>query len=331
MKQLVLLTKGSFRLLALILCLAATVPQLHADIVVAGNNTTLFGASWSTQTSASNKMSQYGSTNYYYLAKPNVSLSGTTEYKVVDNGTWYGANGSTSDGNISFSANGTYSIVFIYNTSNHKVKHIASFQTIVIAGGDTQALGSSWSTNDANNQMTTTDGITYTLSKNVTYSGSASYGFKTVVNGAWYGDAGENNGNNINYTIPEAGEYDVTFTFNAVTGMPSVSVVRANVPTYDYTFYVYLPNGGTPYLYLWNGSNRPNGNWPGGQMTQTERLDDNNDWYKVTVNCEYTTLSAIVDLGNNANQSADITDLAPGTYYITWDGGNRTTADACPQ
>lgn len=327
MKQLVLLTKGNFRLLALILCLAATVPQLHADIVVAGNNTTLFGASWSTQTSASNKMSQYGSTNYYYLAKPNVSLSGTTEYKVVDNGTWYGANGSTSDGNISFSANGTYSIVFIYNTSNHKVKHIGSFQTIVIAGGDTQALGSSWSTNDANNQMTTTDGITYTLSKNVTYSGSASYGFKTVVNGAWYGDAGENNGNNINYTIPEAGEYDVTFTFNAVMGMPSVSVVRANVPTYDYTFYVYLPNGGTPYLYLWNGSNRPNGNWPGGQMTQTERLDDNNDWYKVTVNCEYTTLSAIVDLGNNANQSANITDLAPGTYYITWDGGNKTAAD----
>ena len=318
-----LLTKGKTRLFALILCLAAAIPQLYADIIVAGSNTALFGGSWTTQTNTSNKMSQYGSTNYYYLAKPNVTLSGTTEYKVVDNGSWYGSNGN----NISFTANGTYCIVFVYNTSNHNVRHIGSFQTIVIAGSDTQALGSSWSGNDTNNQMTTTDGITYTLTKNVTYSGSGSYGFKTVVAGTWYGDAGDANGNNINYNIPEAGEYDLTFTFNAVTGNSSVSIVRANVPTYDYTFYVYLPNGGTPYLYLWNGSNQLNGNWPGTQMTQTERLADNNDWYKVTVTCEYATLSAIVDLGNGANQSADINNLAPDTYYITWDGGNRTTAD----
>ncbi len=126
--------------------------------------------------------------------------------------------------------------------------------------------------------------------------------------------------------FPEAGDYDIKFTFNAITGMSSASVIKQNVPTYDYTFYVLLRNGGTPYLYLWNGSNRPNGNWPGTQMTQTTSLADDNDWYTMTVTCEYATLSAIVDLGNGANQSANINDLAPGTYYITWDGGSGTTA-----
>ena len=305
------------------LCMAATVPLLHADIIVSGNSTALFGGNWTTNSSSANKMGQYGSTDYYYLLKSNVSLPGNLEYKVVDNGAWYGDNGN----NVSLTATGTHTVVFVYNKTSHKVRHMGSFQTIIIAGSDTQALGSSWNGNDTNNKMTTTDGYTYTLAKSATYSGSSSQSFKTVVDGTWYGDAGDNNGNNIYYSIPEAGDYDITYTFNAITGMSSVSVVRANVPTYDYTFYVYLPNGGTPHLYLWNGSNNPNGGWPGAQMTQTERLADGNYWYKVNVTCEYTTLNVIVDLGNGANQSADITNLAPGTYYITWDGGNRTTAD----
>ncbi len=197
MKSKNLISTTAFRLLTLVLCLAATIPQLQADIIVAGNSTALFGGSWSTEPSSSNKMSQYGSTDYYYLLKSDVSLPGDLEYKVVDNGNWYGDNGR----NVSLTATGTHTVVFIYNTTSHKVRHMGSFQTIVIAGDDTQALGAPWIGTDANNQMTSTDGITYTLTKSVTYSGNASYGFKTVVDGAWYGDAGADNGNNIYYTI----------------------------------------------------------------------------------------------------------------------------------
>ena len=152
MKQMKFQTRLTLRLLALMLCMAATVPQLHADIIVSGNSTALFGGNWTSSSSSANKMSQYGTTDYYYLLKSNVSLPGNLEYKVVDNGAWYGDNGN----NVSLTATGTHTVVFVYNKTSHKVRHMGSFQTIIIAGSDTQALGSSWSGNDTNNKMTPT-------------------------------------------------------------------------------------------------------------------------------------------------------------------------------
>ncbi len=229
MKHFKLFTKEKFKLLALIFCLAASVPQIHADIVVAGSNSSLFGGNWSTNSSSANKMNAYSGTNYYYLAKINVSLSGTTEYKVVDNGSWY-----PSGNNLSFTGNGTHSITFLYNTSTHSVDCIGSINTVV-AGNDTDALNSSWSGNDANNAMTTTsDGITYTLTRTVQYSGAGNKEFKVVVNGnQWYGNS---SGNNVSYNIPQAGEYDVTYSFNIITHAVSVTVTPTSVtpPTPHY-------------------------------------------------------------------------------------------------
>ena len=114
-----------------------------------------------------------------------------------------------------------------------------------------------------------------------------------------------------------------SYTFTYYTASNTFIITKQ---TYEYTFYVRLPNNGTPYLYLWNGSTALNGNWPGTIMTTTEILADTNTWYKLNGTYPYSSLGAIIDLGNGANQSADITNLSPGTYYITWDGGNRTTA-----
>ena len=129
----------SIRLLLLLLCLAAAVPQLTADIIVAGNNTALFGGSWTTTPNLSNQMNQHNSTNYYYLTKSNVSLPGNLEFKVVDNNNWYGSGNNGSGGNVSCNATGTHTITFLYDAGSHQVDRIGTFSTdVIVAGTDTQ-------------------------------------------------------------------------------------------------------------------------------------------------------------------------------------------------
>lgn len=101
--------------------------------------------------------------------------------------------------------------------------------------------------------------------------------------------------------------------------------VEGTAPTYGYTFYV-LPSDGstTPYLYLWNGNYLPNGAW--GQdnaLSQTEQLGDYNTWYKLALTSQADLLSAIVH-NNDGGQTANIENLAPGTYYIRWNTSDNS-------
>lgn len=118
------------------------------------------------------------------------------------------------------------------------------------------------------------------------------------------------------------------YIFTYYTSTNTFTITKQNN---SYTFYVLLPNGGTPYLYLWNGSNNTechlNGDWPGTQMSTTEVLADGNTWYKLVGNYPFTSVNAIVDFGNGKSQTANITGLAPGTHYITWNGNNGATPE----
>ena len=86
-----------------------------------------------------------------------------------------------------------------------------------IAGSEA-ILGSSWDTNDTNNNMTSEDGITYTLVKeNCTLEAGTTYIYKVVKNHDWanenYGANGVLGGENVQLTVDETGVYTVTFTF----------------------------------------------------------------------------------------------------------------------
>ena len=117
MKNLRFLTKTSFRQLALILCLAASIPQIQAadTWTVAGkSNAFLNNQDWA-QDYAGNDMTQFGS--YYYLARTaNVNADGYA-FKVVKNHDWSTAYPS-QDYNYNVSSNDTWSIVYIFNTDN---------------------------------------------------------------------------------------------------------------------------------------------------------------------------------------------------------------------
>lgn len=114
-----------------------------------------------------------------------------------------------------------------------------------------------------------------------------------------------------------------SYIFTYYTTTNTFTITKQNN---SYTFYVLLPNGGTPHLYLWNGSNNTechlNGEWPGVQMNTTEVLADGNTWYKLTGNYPFTSVNAIVDFGNGQSQTANINNLSSGTHYITWNGNN---------
>ena len=234
-----------FRLLALLLCLAATVPQLRADVVVAGNSSALFGGSWTTAPNSSNTMTtqQSGTNYYYYLTKTNVNLPGNLEFKVVDNGSWYGSGNNGSGGNVTCDASGTHTITFLYNANTHEVDRIGTFSTDVIATGtDTQTFGSSWDNSNLSNAMTTDDGFTFTLTRTGHYTSSGSQQFKvhSVTTDRWYGTS---TGGNVSYNIPSAGDYEVTYTFNVITREVSATVTPVSVPPVTPDYYITGDNG----------------------------------------------------------------------------------------
>ena len=242
MRKLQLFTKERIKLLALILCLAASVPQLMAQTyTVAGNDTQALGASWSPSTT-SNDMTRYSGNKYYLLKTVTYSSSGSHQYKITVNHSWntsYGANGGGDNANYSVNA-GTGFVCYTFDSSSHVPHVVSSLQTVVIAGDDTQALGSStWNGSVTANSMTTTDGITYTMTKSVDYTSSGNKLCKAVVaNKDWYGNS---SGGNVSYNIPAAGSYTVTYTFNAVTGIVSVDP-QSEAPVTP-TYYITGDNG----------------------------------------------------------------------------------------
>jgi hypothetical protein len=86
--------------------------------------------------------------------------------------------------------------------------------TWTVAGTEA-LLGSGWSVEDTNNDMTSTDGTIFTLvKKDVALKGGGKYEFKVVKNHSW--DEAYP-GENALIEIAEDGAYTVTFTFNAET------------------------------------------------------------------------------------------------------------------
>ena len=242
MKNLKLLTRKRFRLLALILCLTASIPQLQAAMYIVGDAP--FGG-WKT-----NKGMQ-----------------------MTQSGTSYTATAAV---------NGT--IYFVFATQ--------------LCSGE-----SDWST--FNN---------YRL-------GAQQYNQNVTVGNTYYtqaqsGNSFQFNGDGSNYL----------FTYN--TSNNSFIITKQPAQTYEYTFYVYTPNGTPPFLYIWNNGEL-NGGWPGTQIASNsyEILADGNKWYKFTANYTVSTVNAIVDFGQGQNQTNDINSLTPGTHYIRWDGQNHTDAN----
>lgn len=234
MKKMKMLSTTAFRLMALMLCLAASVPQLQAQTyTVAGTPAAVLGTEWD-PSNTSNDMVRMGTTSYYYLAKTANVNAGNYAFKVTLNHSW-GTAYPSSNYNYSVSSSGMQSIVYIFNTSGNAVSLFGPFKTLTVAGSQTEILGSSWGQTDANNDMTTSDGVNYTLfftDVNVT---AGNYQFKVVQDHAWTNAWPSSN---YNYSVGFTGLADVVYSFNVITKEVSVNVTEKSVTPTTPDYYI---------------------------------------------------------------------------------------------
>lgn len=110
--------------------------------------------------------------------------------------------------------------------------------------GEKAIVGVGWAPDDATNDMTSSDGVNYTLVKTgmMVKANEAGYGYKVVKNHAWDESYGQEGGNdNATLPIAEDGEYTITFSFNAETHIPTASAVKTGdyvAPTTEQTWTV---------------------------------------------------------------------------------------------
>ena len=192
--------------------------------------------------------------------------------------------------------------------------------------------------NATNLSMSTTDGINFTAT-NVQLYGNDWFVFTTSYSGDWNNDkpsfyAADSNvtisGTQANGTTAKGktGIYNVTnsglwtITYNIINNAWTATRT-GDLPQNTYNIHVIEYKGGTPYLYVFNAGSANSVNFPGSKMTETEVSAAGETWYKTTLSTTASTISVIASLGGSSSQTADITGIAPGDYYIVFNGTTK--------
>ena len=178
--------------------------------------------------------------------------AGAYEFKIT-NGKWHEAGGTEwafgeldntcssdnilegSNGNIKLVTTKTQDITIAFDgthicvTGEFSNGVVITSYTIV---GDYSLVGSGWETDDTNNDMTETSPGVFTLVKTNRSLSATPYGYKVVGNHSYSAFEYPASGNN-SITIPEAGNYDVTFTFTPATSTLTADAVKSTPAALD--------------------------------------------------------------------------------------------------
>ncbi len=209
----------------LIIMLTAALGMQAQDTWTVAGAKAMLGTNWD-PTDTNNDMTSTDGTNFT-LVKTGVMLAaGDYEYKVLKNHAWdesYGVGGENAK--LTVDADGEYTITFTFSTATTEVgatavktgdyvAPVVGDQTWTVAGVE-PLCGSNWNPADESNDMTSTDGVNYTLVKEgCQFEKGVSYGFKVVADHAW---GEEYPSDNYDLTVTENGIYTVTITFNKDT------------------------------------------------------------------------------------------------------------------
>ena len=113
---------------------------------------------------------------------------------------------------------------------------MASAVTYSVAGSSSALFGASWSETNTSTDMTSTDGVNYTFTKEGVTLSKGTIEYKVVVDHSWntnYGKDGTRT--NASYTLSEDGVYDVVVSFNAETHVPSMEATKKGSATVEHT------------------------------------------------------------------------------------------------
>lgn len=302
MKNFKLLTKTSIRLIALILCLTASIPQLMAyDYTIymrytgSGNTSDIRIYYWNADNSpnwpgTTMETVSIGGVTFY---KKNITSSNNTSIGVIFN-----MNSSPQSGDLTAYPGDNY---FVYDGST-------TATTYYVLGEPGSLFGSDW-TKSGSSLMVDNGNGTWTWTRTVELTSGTTYKYKVNSNSnQWYPS-----GDNKTFTVPTTGTYTVTITFDG-------SNVSHNITTPTPTPVDYYVIGDNTVL------------WPGGWDTSNipasqQMTDNGNDTYTWTVQ------NVHLDLGGNGGfkvydsqghyhpdgmgNEVIVSASAPGTYNLT--------------
>ena len=200
----------------------------------------ILGKDWD-ETATENDMIKQEDNVTYILTKTDLTLAlGTYKYKICANHGWSENYGDDTDpeGNASIyiAADGIYDLTFTFNTDTHEVSCVptrkadAIIEKIWSVAGNEGLFETAWDEQSTANEMTKQENNIYVLVKKGISLNAQTYEYKVCSNHDWTESYGADplGIDNAILIIPEAGTYDVTFTFNSVTKEVSATAVRTD-------------------------------------------------------------------------------------------------------
>ena len=226
--------KKIFTLIAVLACALGI--QAQDTWTIAGEKA-IVGVGW-TPDEATNDMTSSDGVNYT-LVKTGMMVKANEAgygYKVVKNHAWdesYGKDGGSDNAVLPIAEDAEYTITFTFNTET-KIPTASAEKTGAYVAPTTEQTwtvagvaplcGTEWDPTNTENDLSSTDGINYTLVKeNLALEGGVGYGFKIVADHAW--DEAYP-AQNYTLTVPENGKYKVTFKFNKETKEVGAEAVK---------------------------------------------------------------------------------------------------------
>jgi len=212
------------KIFTLIVMLVATLGMQAQDTWTVAGEKPLMGVAWD-PSAVENDMSSRDGENYL-LVKTGIMLAANENgygFKVVQNHDWSQANYPAENYMLPITEDGEYTVTFTFDATTTEVSANAQKtgayvapevgdQTWTVAGVE-PLCGSNWAPDDTSNDMTSSDGVNYTLVKEgCKLEAGIGYGFKVVADHAW---GVEYPSENYMLTVAANGIYTVTITFNA--------------------------------------------------------------------------------------------------------------------
>lgn len=197
----------------------------------------ILGKKW-LETATENDMIKQEDNVTYILTKTNLTLAlGTYKYKICANHGWaenYGdENDSEGNASVFITKDGIYDLTFTFNSKTHEVscdatrKADAIIEKIWSVAGSEGLFETAWDEQSTTNEMTKQENNIYILEKKGISLNAQTYEYKVCSNHTWAESYGADPLGIYNaiLIIPEAGTYDVTFTFNQATKEVSATAV----------------------------------------------------------------------------------------------------------
>ncbi len=218
------------KIFTLLMMLTAVLGMQAEDTYTVAGTEALFGSNWSTEDTNNDMASTDGVT--YTLTKTDVALKGggKYEYKVLKNRSWdtsYPAENAL----VEITENGKYTVTITFNAETTECSSQATKtgeadfgeSTWSVAGADV-IFGTNWDPANTDNDMTSTDGTNFTLTKtDVVLEVDVSYAFKVVADHSW--DEAYP-ADNYTFTVEATGKYTIVISFNKDTKEVSHTAVK---------------------------------------------------------------------------------------------------------